>query len=64
MMVKTFKNEHICQAVRNNRNTSSGWIAEVLATDFLTDPHMKLKNIRVKLKDRFSIVEGFFFSRY
>ena len=35
MMVKTFHNVHLCQAVRNNKNANSGWIAKVLAADFL-----------------------------
>ena len=52
MMVKTFYNVHLCQAVRNNKNANSGWMAKVLAADFLADPNMSLKNMKNKLKDK------------
>ena len=55
MMVKTLQDEHLCQAVRNNKNATSTWITRVLGPEFLADPNMRLKNIRKKLKDKFGV---------
>ncbi|KAL5573091.1 hypothetical protein UlMin_022688 [Ulmus minor] len=55
MMVKTLQDEHLCQAIRNNKNATLTWIARVLGPEFLADPNMRLTNIRKKLKDKFGV---------